>query len=47
MKTKIQKEEVAGLEGKIKTMCGPCVYGRHEECDITISCICASTNHDL
>ena len=47
MKIELQNEGITGLEGKIKTVCGPCVYGRHEECDKTISCICASTNHDL
>lgn len=47
MKIELQNEGVADLEGEIKTVCGPCVSGRHEECDKTISCICASTNHDL
>ncbi len=47
MKIDLQKEGTADLEGKIKTVCGSCVYGRHEECGKTISCICASTNHDL
>jgi len=47
MKTKLCKEELAGSEDKIKTMCSSCVYGRHEECDKEIECICASTNHDL
>lgn len=42
---KITESGNNGPESKIKTMCGPCVYGRHDECDKEIQCICASTNH--
>ncbi|HSA73952.1 MAG TPA: hypothetical protein VLD84_08360 [Nitrososphaeraceae archaeon] len=47
MKTESQNEEITGPEGKITTVCGPCVYGRHDECDKMITCICASSNHSL
>jgi hypothetical protein len=47
MGIELQKEEVSGLEGRIGTVCGPCVYGRHEECEKTVSCICASNKHSL
>lgn len=47
MKTESQNEEITGQEGKITTVCGPCVYGRHDECDKMITCICASSNHSL
>jgi hypothetical protein len=47
MKIESQNEEITGPEGKITTVCGPCVYGRHEECDKMITCICAANNHSL
>jgi len=47
MKIELQNKEIAGPRGKITTVCASCVYGRHEECDKMITCICASSNHSL
>jgi len=47
MKIELQNKEITGPRGKITTVCGSCVYGRHEECDKMITCICASSNHSL
>jgi hypothetical protein len=31
-------------EVEVKVRCGPCINGRHNECNLT-NCICAANNH--